>query len=128
MSTIGESGRPQGAVPRHYTANITRSSASNAALFTLPAGSTILSMRVLGTVVSNAGTEARISVGCNTNERVFISEYNVKTNGNLQAYPSSSLLLGTLSDPNPVNVIGRYDETGTASTAGGPFTVDFEVI
>ena len=128
MSTIGESGRPEGAVARHYTANITRSTTSNASLFTLPAGSTILSMRVLGTIDSDAGTEARISVGCNTNERVFISEYNVSTNGNLQAYPSSSLMLGTLSDPNPVNVIGRYDETGDASSAGGPWTVDFEIL
>lgn len=128
MATIGQANSPAGAQSRHFTGSITRSTTSNAALFVLPAGSTILSMRVLGTVVSNASTDARISVGCNTSERVFISEFNVKTNGNLQAYPSSTLLLGTLSDPNPVSVIGRYDETGTASTAGGPWTIDCEIL
>ena len=127
MATIGQANSPAGAQSRHFTANITRSTTSNAQLFQLPAGSTILSMRVLGSVVSDAGTNARISVGCNTNERVFISEFNVKTNGNLQSFPSSSLMLGTLTDPNPVSVIGRYDEVGSASTVGS-WTVDFEVL
>lgn len=125
---IGESNN-SGAYTRHYTGTITRSTTSNAHLFTLPQGSTILSMRVLGNVVSNAGTDARISVGCNSSERIFISEFNVKTNGNAQSYPSSSLLIGSpLANPKQVDVIGRYDETGTASTAGGPWVIDFEVI
>ena len=128
MATIGQTNTPQGSVSRHFTANITRSTTSNAALFTLPAGVTILAARILGSVDSDAGTDARISIGCNTSERVFVSEYNVKTNGNLMAYPSSFLLLGTLTDPNPVNVIGRYDETGDASTTGGPWTVDIECL
>ena len=128
MATIGQSETPVGSVSKHFTANITRSTTSNAHLFTLPVGTTLLSVRVLGTVDSNAGTEARISIGCNSNERVFLSEYNVATNGNLQAYPSSVLLLGTLTDANPINVIGRYDETGDASTVGGPWVVDFETL
>lgn len=128
MATIGETGTPAGSQSRHYTAQITRSTTSNAHLFTLPAGSTLLSLRVLGTVVSNAGTEARLSVGCNTSERVFVSEFNVKTNGNLQSYPSSTVLLGLLTDVNPIDVIGRYDETGGASTAGGPWTIDMEIL
>lgn len=127
MSTIGQSGFPSGAQVKHFTGTITRSSASNAALFTLPAGCTILSMRVIGSVVSDAGTNARISVGCNTSERIFISEFNVKTNGNLQSYPSSSLMLGTQSDPNPISVIGRYDEIGSASSVGS-WVIDFEVL
>ena len=128
MATIGDTSQPAGAVSRHFTGTITRSTTSNAHLFSIPPGSTLLSVRILGTVDSNAGTEARISIGCNTNERVFVSEFNVKTNGNEQAYPSSTLLLGKLTDPNPINVIGRYDETGSASTAGGPWVVDFECL
>lgn len=129
MATIGQSNSPAGVYSKYFTGQISRSTTSNAALFTLPAGSTIITWRVVGSLVSNAGTDARISIGCNTNERVFLSEFNVKTNGNLQSLPSSSPgSRGTLSDPNPVSVIGRYDETGAASTAGGPWDILCEVI
>lgn len=125
---LGDTSYPGGVIPRHFTGTISRSTTSNAHLFTLPQGTTILSMRVLGSLVSN-GTMGRISVGCNSSERIFISEYNVTTNGNLQASPSSSLLIGSaLPNLNATDVIGRYDEVGSASTAGGPWTVDFEVI
>lgn len=127
MATIGQANTPAGSVARHYTGTIRYSHTSNVKLFTLPPQSTILSARVIGSVVSDAGTNARISIGCNTNERVFLSEYNVKTNGNLQAYPSSFLLLGALNNPNPVDVIGRYDEIGQAATVGA-WVVDFEVL
>lgn len=129
MATIGEGNRPAGAYSKYFTGQITRSTTSNQALFTLPANPTILSWRVSGSLVSNAATDARISIGCNSNERVFLSEFNVKTNGNLQSFPSSAPgSRGLISDPNPVNVIGRYDETGSASTAGGPWDVICEVL
>jgi len=127
MAGISDTDRPQGIVARHFTGSITRSTTSNAVLFTLPPMPTILSWKITGTVASDAGTTARISLGCNAAERVFLSEFNVKTNGGLQSFPSSATH-GLISDPNPIPVIARYDEDGDASTTGGPWTVDVTVI
>lgn len=96
----------------------------------IPAGATPVALRVIGTVASNAGTSASLAIGSNgyasTN---FLAGLDVKSGlGAIgQALPSSALLIGAPL-PNDTVVGVTYTESGTASTAGGPWTVVIDVL
>jgi len=114
----------QGRVSTTFYTQITRSMTSNQQTgLILPAGFVVTEVAVFGQVASDAGGSATISVGStNSTTGVFVSAFNVKTNGVGQSIPSSSTILG-VQLPSPTYVTGSYNETGTASTAGGPWTV-----
>lgn len=124
MPSITDTNFPSGRKLISYTTQVTRSQTSNqeSGLF-LPIGFMPTMVEVYGQVASDASGTATISVGStNSTTGVFVSAFNVKTNGVGQAIPSTAAVLGvTLAAVTPVTV--KYEEGGTASTAGGPWTV-----
>lgn len=105
-----------------YASNLGRTQTSASSLFVLPPRSTILGFLVAGTTASNAGTSAIISIGSDGGSgSEFVIGYDVKTLGSRVAYASTGA--GYWADNNPINVTGTYSESGTASTAGGPWTI-----
>lgn len=96
--------------------------------FILPKGSVYAGAYVIGTTNSNAATTAGIALGTNpgtSNE--FVNAFNLKTRGN-GYYPvegAAGTALGTQL-ANDTLVKAAYSETGTASTAGGPWLVKVE--
>jgi hypothetical protein len=99
-------------------------------LFKLPKGSLITGMYVIGAAVSNAATTATIGIGSNTTANQFMTGYDVKTAATGEGYNiagaaavGSAMATGLTAD---TSVYGIYAETGTASTAGGPWTVKVE--
>ncbi len=122
---------PTGRVPNEYAFQVTRSMTSNAPVgITFPAGFVTTGVRVSGNVASNAGGTATIAVGSTggasnatkSSAGEWLSAYNVKTNGDILAIPSTVKALGTTLTV-PAQVTAFYDETGSASTSGGPWTV-----
>ncbi len=111
-----------GFLTQEATGTITRTDTSTASLFTLPADATPLAMYIDGTAESNAGTAASISVGVSTNQDYFLSTLDVKGSTGLgQQVPAALNLASILT--SPATVSGQYTESGTASSAGGPWTV-----
>lgn len=112
---------------RSFSSNLSRTATSAAELFTLPPYSVVKQVTVIG-AKSDAGTSARISLGSSGGAGTeFLSQFNVKANGTV-SYPSSFAATVAAADPNPIIVTGVYAEDGDASTAGGPWTIIFDVI
>jgi len=93
----------------------------------LPADASLLDVDIYG-VASNAGTTATVSIGTTSaNSNEIINAQDVKTAGG-KIRPTTSY---STSWPNiqPVPLVGdiqiyaKYAETGTASSAGGPYTI-----
>lgn len=96
----------------------------------LPADATIIDVRVISTAVSNAGTSATVSVGIPGTNGYFVSGLDVKTSaGKLNTTGATNLLnLENIPQGPDIQITGVYAETGTASTAGGPFYVVVEYV
>ncbi len=91
-------------------------------LFTLPAGAIPVACASFWGTNSNAGTTGTISVGkAGGTGAEFASAINVKTGNNTLNPHSSSALYSALAADTVIT--GTYAETGTASSAGGPFNV-----
>lgn len=129
-NTIGNmGGRPAGAIVRAFASTIGRGQTSSAVMFTLPPGSTILEASVIGTTNSDAGTSARVSIGSSGGGgKDFLADFNVKTNGASQSFPSSFKTGSVTPSTNATIVTGIYAEDGGASTTGGPWTVVIKTI
>lgn len=93
----------------------------------IPADSSIISVYVYGSTVSNAATTAIITFNIVDNSgTISTGTYDVKTNGAI-----SGAVLNMTNLPNlealPLTgdkiVQGVYSETGTASSSGGPWKV-----
>jgi|ERR1035437_1498178 hypothetical protein len=122
ISSFGR--RPNGALVKAFASNVGRGNTSASAMFTLPAGSTILAALISGTVASDASTSARISIQSSGGiAKEFLADFNVKTNGAAQSFPSS-FKLGTISPAtNPTTLTATYAEDGSGSSTGGPWTI-----
>lgn len=110
------------------TAKVLRTDTTAFQGFVLPKNAVIAGVYVLGATASNAGTSAGISAGSNpgtTNE--VLASFDVKTNGagyfNAAAAAGTSIGSQLTSD---LVVSLKYTESGTASTAGGPWLVKVE--
>lgn len=96
----------------------------------LPKDAVITGMYVVGQAASNAATTATISVGTSATSNELINAFDVKTAATGQGYvPAGGAAVGSammekLTADVPVYV--KYAETGTASTAGGPWYVKIE--
>lgn len=96
----------------------------------LPKDAVITGMYVVGQVASDAGTTGTISVGSTATSNEYLSAYDVKTAATGEGYnPAGAAAVGTafmekLTSNKPVYAV--YAETGTASTAGGPWYVKIE--
>lgn len=92
-------------------------------LFKLPAGAIPVRIRVWTAVLSNAGTTANVSFGKTGANTHFVNAFDVKGGAAAtQNDPTATNLFGTVGAAE-IQVVGIYAETGTASSAGGPFHV-----
>ena len=130
-STYAEYGR-SGVKPVKYFGSVARSDTTAKELFRLSAGDIPIGLKVQPQgAASNAGTSARVSVGSTSNVAYFLAGFDVKgtslTGGGLQSIPSSA---ANLYVPLAFDTIveATYAEAGTASTAGGPWIVEFTVL
>jgi len=102
--------------------SIARTDTTAKNLFTLPANTVVIGLKLISGVASNATTTATVSVGITGTNTYFISGADVKTAaGQLSAAAATNV--GTNVGTSAVQVVGIYAETGTASTTGGPFLV-----
>lgn len=99
-------------------------------LFTIPQDAQILSLVIIGTAVSNAGTSATISVGKSGGTGAeYLSAFDVKgATGAGQQTPTAAIAsaMAPAAASADTTVTGTYTESGTASTSGGPWTVVME--
>lgn len=111
--------------------SITRTTTTDTTLFTIPGNAVPTKLNIFGSAASNAGTTATINVGLNSTSAYFLSGFDVKTttSGAGQVLPNAATNLqasvGSTVSPQ-VPVTGKYAETGTASTSGGPWYVELE--
>lgn len=93
----------------------------------LPAAATVIDIWIIG-AASNAGTTANVSVGTSATATEWINAQDVKTAGGL-IRPTSTVSATNLPNVEPtpwgadISIYAKYAETGTASSAGGPYTV-----
>ncbi|SRR5260221_9454651 len=131
----GANGMPSKVV-QTYRGFVSRTDTTAKDLFTLPKNSRILFFLVWGNAASDAGTTAVLKLGKKGGTGAeFLAAYDVKTaaSGNGLTLPNAQLLEGyNTASPNvdnakqsvDVTVTGTYAETGTASTTGGPWTIE----
>lgn len=128
-SLASTSAFPAGRGLKAYTVQVVRAAGSNYAEspVIMPAGFTPVNLRVLSAAVSNAGTNARLSIGSSGYASTdFVADYDVKGSGaTTQAIPSSAALLGAPL-PFDTRLCATYIEAGTPSTSGGPWSVVVE--
>ena len=124
MASVTDTTFPGGRKLVTYTGQVTRSDTSAVRLFELPAGFVPTALRITSPAISNAGTNARISIGSSGGSgSEFVAQFGVKdSTGVGQSLPSSAGLLGSALGTD-IMVTGVYAEAGTASTSGGPWTV-----
>lgn len=110
-------------------ATVARTDTSPKALFTLPAGAQIVNISVDVPVVSNAATTATVSVGVSGGSNSqFSTGVDVKSAAG-KVRPTTQAQVANWGPLAADTVItGTYAETGTASTAGGPFAVVVEYV
>jgi len=93
----------------------------------LPSNATVIDIWMIG-AASNAGTTATVSIGTSSTSTEWVNAQDVKSAGGL-IRPTSTVSATNL--PNleaiprgaDISVYAKYAETGTASSAGGPYTV-----
>jgi hypothetical protein len=106
-------------------ATIARTDTSNKNLFTLPKNAVPLKLWYFSSAASNAGTSANISVGYSTGTE-FLNAQDVKTVGTGQGMVipnGEASLFSPVSTTADTTIVGKYAESGTASSAGGPWNV-----
>lgn len=97
----------------------------------LPADATIMDIRVVSPVASNAGTTAVINVGTPASNTFFLTGVDVKTAaGVIRPTSQVSNILNLENTPLGADIAmtAYYAETGGASTLGGPFYVIVEYV
>ncbi len=129
----GANGMPSKAV-QSLRGFITRTNLTSKELFTLPKNARVLFFTVWGKAASDAGTSASISIGKSGGTGAeYLSAYDVKTaaSGNGLTVPNAQLLIGYDTTPTDTaklsvdtTVTAKYVEAGTASTVGGPWTIE----
>jgi hypothetical protein len=93
----------------------------------LPFNSTIIDFLIFG-AASNAGTTATLSIGSSVTSTEYVNAQDVKTAGGL-IRPTSTVSatnlpnLDNIPQSGDVQIWSKYAESGTASSAGGPYTV-----
>lgn len=91
-------------------------------LFLLPLGAVVLRVEIGGLVASDAGTTATINVGKTGTDNFFVNAADVKTAG-LGDASNAKATKNAVALAAGIQVVGKYAETGGASTTGGPWNV-----
>lgn len=109
---------------------VSRTDTAAAVKAQLPAGAMPIGFIINGTTASDAATTAAISIGNTTAANQYVNGYSVKTNGASAALlPAiggigAVALTPALPRGGVIPIYAIYAETGTASTVGGPWTID----
>lgn len=113
-----------------YRATISRTDTTAKTLFTLPAGAIPVKLSVFAVAGSNAGTSATISVGKSGGTGTeYLNGFSVLgAAGQGQNTPNAATNLHASVGSAAQAITGVYAESGTASTAGGPWTVTLDVV
>lgn len=97
----------------------------------LPAQASVLNVIIYGSTASNAGTTASVTVTITNNSgTVSTGAYDVKTSGAVTGF----VQMTNLPNIEPLPLVGDlkinavYAETGTASSAGGPWKIAVEYV
>lgn len=119
----------KGSVTQIKTAVISRTDTTAKTLFDLPPNACITDVKMIGTA-SNAATTATISLGVPGSDTAILNAHDVKTTGGVTRVAGTTAQAGYFFNiVGPAfTVTGKYAETGTASTAGGPWTIAVEYI
>ena len=110
--------------------SISRTDTTAAIKAYLPKGAILVGFYVIGAAASNAGTTATIDVGTTATSNEWVASYDVKTAATGEGYnPVGAAAVGSamgtpLTADTPV--YGKYTESGTASSSGGPWIVKIE--
>jgi hypothetical protein len=104
------------------SAPVTRADTTPKALYTIPAGSEAHLMVIHGETGSNASTGAVLDVGRPGAPAAFVNGHSVLGAAGVGQKLPAARKLG-VTTPDDVSVTGRYTETGTPSTDGGPWIV-----
>lgn len=109
---------------------ITRSDTTAAIKCVLRKGATPMKIHISAGTTSDAATTATISVGTTTTSTEYVNALSVRSGGlttGQQTSPTitSAGILGTDLTADTA-IYGKYAETGTASTTGGPWVVTIE--
>jgi hypothetical protein len=96
----------------------------------LPKDAVITGMYVIGQAASNAGTTANVNVGSSATATEYLAAFDVKTAATGEGYnPAGAAAVGAAFMEKltaDVPVYAKYVESGTASSAGGPWYVKIE--
>lgn len=117
------------AIPAVLRGSLARTDTSAKALGVIPANSIITAIRIYAAAASNAGTTATLSLGKSGGTGTeYLNGHDVKTTatGAGQVNPNGGVL-GSIGTAN-ITLTGIYAETGSASNAGGPWSVYVEYI
>lgn len=109
---------------------INRTDTTSTVKCVIPADATIIDIRVFSTAASNASTSAVINIGNATTANYFVSALDVKTSAGKLNTTGATNLFNLENTPlgADIQISGQYVETGTASSAGGPFYVAIEYV
>lgn len=112
------------------TNTIARTDTSAKVLGVLPKDAQIVGLTIWGAAVSNAGTTATLKLGqAGGTGAEYLASFDVKgATGSGQQAPSAALLMAPTAAASDITVTGTYAETGTASTAGGPWSIMIEYV
>jgi hypothetical protein len=93
----------------------------------LPADSSILGFLIYG-AASNAGTTANLNIGTTVAATELVNAQDVKTTGGLiiptaTINPANMPQLENVPNGPDIQLWAKYAETGTVSSAGGPYKV-----
>jgi len=115
-----------------YTNHVARTDTTAKDLFVLEAGDIPMNLWLYTAAASNAATSAVLSIGSTgaASKGYFAKDIQLKTGMHAVLGPSTPSTVTNLMQPLPftTHVTATYSETGTASSAGGPWTVVMEVI
>jgi subtilisin family serine protease len=98
----------------------------------LPANSSILDVKIIGTA-SDAGTTATVSVGTTSSSNEIVTGQDVKGAGTVIRPTTAGVGSGfaaveSIPQVGDIPIYAKYAETGTVSTVGGPWKVFVEFI
>ena len=113
-----------------YTNRVARSDTTAKDLFKLKRGTIPVSLDIYTPAASDAGTGALLSIGSTGNAAYFAGPMQLKSGMHATLGLSTPSTVSYLMEPLAFDtmVTGTYAEHGTASTAGGPWTVVMTIL
>jgi hypothetical protein len=107
--------------------SVARTDTTARALMALPKGAIVLGISLQADTASDAATTATVSVGTTTTATEWVNSQDVKSAAGVITPTLASGVLNTVLTADTI-LYGKYAETGTASTVGGPWYLKVEYV